>query len=396
MTTPASKLVFISPFNLFDPANGAVQSIRTMLEQLTHHGYECHALTACCFEGAASGSPAEVLSDQGLTASGQIAAYKLPVWQGSKKSVSYNAVQIPTTTRDQMTAVEELIFRDTIKAWLEQHRPDIVITFGGYLLDIEIQRCARAVGAKVVFYLANSRYGRPDTFLNVDLVITNSASAVTHYENTLKLACHNVGVFVDSQACIAQQRDPRFVSFINPIPEKGVTLFLKLVEKATRELPAIRFMVVESRGQLATALQQSHMSAAMLNQITVLPLQQNMSAVYAKTRVLLMPSFWLESAGRILIEANANGIPVIASDFGGIPETLAISEHLFPVPEKCKMNFWNVPTDEEIEVWWQALKKLWDDDTYYRRSSEQALAVAKSQTLHNKVTHLADLLRSII
>ena len=36
-------------------------------------------------------------------------------------------------------------------------------------------------------------------------------------------------------------------------------------------------------------------------------------AVFARTRLLLMPSLWLESFGLVAAEAMLNGIPVLAS-----------------------------------------------------------------------------------
>ena len=45
---------------------------------------------------------------------------------------------------------------------------------------------------------------------------------------------------------------------------------------------------------------------------------------YRVSRVVLMPSLWRESLGRVPIEAMANGIPVLASDRGALPEPWAM------------------------------------------------------------------------
>lgn len=44
--------------------------------------------------------------------------------------------------------------------------------------------------------------------------------------------------------------------------------------------------------------------------------------IYQKSDVLLVPSEWDEPFGRVVIEGNANGLPVIGSNRGGIPEIL--------------------------------------------------------------------------
>ncbi len=393
-------VAFINPVNLFDEGNGAAQSLRTMLEQLAKRGAICHAFTACCFDIP----PGELLSGKlgarGLSPSGKLQGFDIPVWQGNVAGVAYNVLQFRTQQRDQMTAAEELVFRDAALTWLETNRPDVVITFGGLLLDLELQRCAKVAGAALVFYLANPRYGRRETFAQADLILANSAATAEHYAQAMGLQCQNVGVFVDTGAVQAVQRLPphlpQFVTFINPLPEKGVALFLKLVQRAAQEAQDMRFLVVESRGLLATAMQKLGLPANILAQTTVLPKQEQMAAVYAQTRILLVPSFWFEAAGRVLLEANANGIPVLASDRGGIPETLGGAGRLLPIPEQCTRDHWTMPTDAQVQPWWEELLTLWRADAYYEMCSRKARAVAETQTVQHKAAHLEQLLRSLV
>ena len=387
------KLVFLSPFNLMDAASGAAQSLRTMLEQLAARGHSCHTLTACCFDVPPGPRLGEHLQAQGLQPSGVIKEINMPVWQGRIAGVEYNAIQFDHQTRHQFSPPEEITYRDMVRIWLEQNRPDVVITFGGLLLDIEIQRCARAAGALLVFYLANPSYGRSETFSRVDLIVTNSEATALHYQKNLGLQSHSVGLFVDPGRALAARRDPQFVTFINPLPEKGVCLFLKLLERAASEAPEMRFLVVESRGKLLDALQRLALPAALLDRVTVLPKQDDIAAVYGVTKVILMPSFWFEAAGRVLIEANANGIPVLAADRGGIPETLGGAGRLLPIPERCTRDHWAMPNDAEVRPWWDELLRLWREPAYYQSMCDLALASAAKQTLAAKGAQLEALLR---
>ncbi len=393
---PPLKVAFFSPFNLQDSASGAAQSLRTMLEQLAARGVGCHALTACCFDVPPGPRLAEVMQAQGLRLTGVIKEINMPVWQGRVAGVDYNAIQFEHQTRHQFSPPEEITYRDMVRIWLEQNRPDVVITFGGLLLDIEIQRCARAAGALLVFYLANPSYGRPETFSRVDLIITNSQATSAHYQKTLNLQSHSVGLFVDPRRSLAARRDPQFVTFINPLPEKGVSLFLKLLARAAVDAPDMRFLVVESRGRLADAMQRLALPASLLERVTVLPKQDDISTVYGVTKVLLMPSFWFEAAGRILLEANANGIPVLATDRGGIPETLGGAGCLLPIPERCTQDHWAMPNDDEILPWWNELLRLWREPAHYQSMCDLALACAATQTVAAKGAQLDALLRDAL
>ncbi|PCR90101.1 glycosyltransferase family 4 protein [Natrinema ejinorense] len=80
-------------------------------------------------------------------------------------------------------------------------------------------------------------------------------------------------------------------------------------------------------------------------------------AVYAKTGVLLVPSVWEETFGRVVLEAMWNGIPVVASHRGGIPEACGGAGLL-------------VEEGAEPDAWVDALEKL-DDPAVYDGFAER-------------------------
>ncbi len=78
--------------------------------------------------------------------------------------------------------------------------------------------------------------------------------------------------------------------------------------------------------------------------------------IYACSRLLLIPSQWPEAFGRVALEAMANGIPVIGSEVGGLPEMLREGGILLP--------------KENLEMWLKTIDAL-DDPIYYREIAEQ-------------------------
>jgi glycosyltransferase involved in cell wall biosynthesis len=96
---------------------------------------------------------------------------------------------------------------------------------------------------------------------------------------------------------------------------------------------------------------------------------------------LLVPSLWNESFGLVAAEAMINGIPVLVSDRGALPEVMGTESRiedggwriasdrggfLFDIPEEYTPETTSVPTAEEVEPWVQTIIRLWDDHPLYQ------------------------------
>ena len=92
---------------------------------------------------------------------------------------------------------------------------------------------------------------------------------------------------------------------------------------------------------------------------------------------MLMPSLWRESLGRVPIEAMANGIPVLASDRGALPETLGDAGFVFTIPDRCTPASGMVPTAQEVAPWMAVIERLWDDREFEAEHRRRSLAEAR-------------------
>jgi glycosyltransferase involved in cell wall biosynthesis len=72
--------------------------------------------------------------------------------------------------------------------------------------------------------------------------------------------------------------------------------------------------------------------------------------VYSNADIFVLPSLHAESFGLVLLEAMASGLPIVATNVGGIPEIL----------EDGKEGFLTKPDDKEIA---EALAKLLGNKT---------------------------------
>jgi glycosyltransferase involved in cell wall biosynthesis len=174
-----------------------------------------------------------------------------------------------------------------------------------------------------------------------------------------------------------------YVTMLNPCDLKGIPIFLELADR----FPDVDFAGVPTWGTTAAD------RAAMQNRpnVDVLDPVDDIDEVYAQTRILLMPSLWLETFGRCATEAMQRGLPVLASDHGGLPEakggvdyllpvrpieamTDTVDDRRQPVPER-------VP-DQDVDPWAEALERLLTDRAHYddlsRRSREAAQQIASN------------------
>jgi glycosyltransferase involved in cell wall biosynthesis len=164
---------------------------------------------------------------------------------------------------------------------------------------------------------------------------------------------------VDPELTVAAQRTRKFVTFINPIPEKGLTVGVEVA----RAMPHQPFLFV--KGGWSIYLGRDFLAEVNLPpNVEVWETQSDMRKVYACTNILLFPSQWEETAGRVVTEAQMNGIPVVASVTGGVPYQVGRGGVL--VQPK---------TDPQAFV--RALQDLLGDEIRYKELAK--LAVANTQ-----------------
>ncbi len=176
-----------------------------------------------------------------------------------------------------------------------------------------------------------------------------------------------------------------FVTMVNPCAVKGISIFLALADR----LPEVRFAAVPMWGTNDADRQ----ALAQRGNITLLPPVDRIEHLLARTRVLLVPSLWAEARSRIVVESMLHGVPVIASNVGGIPEAKLGIDYLLPVlpirkyQERVDEQMVPVPEvpEQDVGPWHTALRSLISDRVHYeqlaRDSREAALRYAAQLTV---------------
>jgi surfactin synthase thioesterase subunit/glycosyltransferase involved in cell wall biosynthesis len=186
--------------------------------------------------------------------------------------------------------------------------------------------------------------------------------------------------------------DSEFVTLVNPCAVKGIVIFTSLADA----LPDVRFAAVPTWGTNQADLAQLRCRP----NIELLEPVENIDRILERTRVLLVPSLWAEARSRIVVEAMLRGVPVLASDIGGIPEAKMGVPYLLPVRPiqsyRPELDEHMVPVAEvppqDIRPWKQALARLISDPDHYRQIAVQSLEAALRYAYQLSVQPFEDLL----
>ncbi|MFN9990003.1 MAG: glycosyltransferase [Cyanobacteriota bacterium] len=372
-----TRLLFAAPHCLLDRTSGAAITLQALLAALVRRGVSVRSLEAACFD-----SPAGA---EGLELPAPPAAGLAQMVRRQRDGVVHDLLVSAHQERTSLTTLEEMLYETAFLELLARFRPHVVLGFGAYGLERSLRREARLQGAGTIFYLANPSYNHLRYFRDVDRVVTDTAATATLYRRSLGLIAQPIGLFIDPQRVVAAQREPEWITFVNPIQEKGACLMVGLAQLCLAQLPEARFLVVESRGRWAPLLAQLGVAPESLPNVEVWPHQSDMRAVYSRSRVVLMPSCWHESAGMVALEALMNGLPVLASDHGGLAETLRGAATLIPIPVEVRSQL-AIPAPAVLAPWLEALSPLLRDETAYRQASQRALAAGQAYSSETGVT----------
>jgi glycosyltransferase involved in cell wall biosynthesis len=150
---------------------------------------------------------------------------------------------------------------------------------------------------------------------------------------------------------IASEWEPSKLTLVNPRDRhKGLDLFLELAQA----FPDEEFQIA---GSLYDDSKEQDISE--LDNVAYLGWCDDMRSVYANTKLLLVPSTYQEGGGRVVIEAFTNGIPVIGSDLGGVPDYIGDGGDV-------------VENYTDPDEWIKIIETYLSDSSYYESKSRKA------------------------
>ena len=238
-------------------------------------------------------------------------------------------------------------------------RPDVVVAQSGNIL--RVAKAFRASDVPVVIYLHNVEFedhGESMDGFRDAVFLANSQFTADRYRQTYGIHSTIINpLFQPERYRVRSSRDR--VLFVNPHPLKGVDLAFEIASVC----PDIGFDFVESwtlSDEQKTTLASR---ASQLGNVVLYPRTKDMRVHYGRARLVLVPSRWEETWGRVASEAHYSGIPVLGTRVGGLEEAVGPGGILLDL-------------DAGVEAWSSALRALWNDPVGYDALSQAALNYA--------------------
>lgn len=382
------RLLFCSWHCVLDTSSGAAVATRDLLALLTGRGWQCQVLCGPHLDFEEGASVLGLVSEQRLaytTSSCPVGPAPFVLFHALLGDTAVKvfvppvfhrycppSVSVPEPSPDNGEAFLALLDR-----LLERSRPDLLLTYGGDWLTEEIMARARRRGLPVVFALHNFEYQSVGPFRGADAILVPSEFAREHYRRTLGLESTAIPSSMDWARLQFPEVEGRYVTFVNPQPHKGVLVFARIAHELGKCRPDIPLLVVEGRAR-ADWLQAASLDFRGLKNLHRMPHTPDPRAFYRVSRLVLMPSLGNESFGRVTAEALLNGIPVLASRRGALPEVLAEAGFLFDIPARYTPATRAVPSAEEIAPWVETIIQLWDDATAYEAERRRCRVAAQA------------------
>lgn len=374
------KTLLVSTYHFYlDPSNGAAITTRELLHALALRGWNVHTFCGCALDFQDKRNPIEFLESRGIAPkrivdSTQTGGYSLVNF---RDGAIHSTLFLPDDNSHKPSRQMGEKFLPILNQIIGVAKPQILATYGSYWLSDHILSVAKINSLKTAFLLQNHSYKNLKDFVKVDLTITPSNYTATHYSELLGLPSTPIAPMMDwdSFICDPSSMKRKYVVMVNPEPSKGGLLVARIAHELWKRRPDIPILLVEGRAK-ASWLKLAEIDWTGVRNVHVMECTTDPRDFYKEAYLIIVPSYYPETFCRVAAEAMANGIPVIVSSRGALPEVVGDAGIILDIPARLLENDKLTPTIGESEKWVGDIILLWDDkelyEDYSRRARERA------------------------
>ncbi len=244
--------------------------------------------------------------------------------------------------------------QNALDAAIDDLEPDVVI--GNSLVRLSWRRVhatCRRRGVPAVLYVRE--VASLEHFVDgaPDLVVAN-AQSLCEAVRAIGIECAFLPSVIDTSPTRTTSTR-RTALVVNPIPSHGVELAWTLAER----LPEIPFVLQESWPLEEADVGALVARAAEHPNVEIRRSKPAGPDLFADARVLLVPH-QIDNRPRVIAEAQANGIPVLGTQFSGLAEAIG--------PGGSTID------GADLEKWCAEIRRLWSDADHYDTLTERASA----------------------
>jgi len=251
-------------------------------------------------------------------------------------------------------------------SWVaKKTKPDLIVVLARQ--PVRMALAAKRAGIPVLMMLQDvvfKDHGGPFSELGAVSCVANSQFTADRYHQAFGVTPAVIPPLINGKKKYTTATVRKNVTFINPHPSKG----LEIAIAVARECPEIPFSFIEAWPLSPEERQKLQERLALIPNVTLHRPVKDMRRVYSTCKILLAPSMWEEAYGRVANEAQFSGIPVIASNQGGLPEAVGPGGIL-------------LDPKGPAEPWVAAVKRLWNDNDYYAELSAAAYTYSDRPSL---------------
>jgi glycosyltransferase involved in cell wall biosynthesis len=390
--------ILLAHNSLYFPSNGGGdKSNRLLMQALAGLGHAVRVFARVERFGAeAHASLARELEARGVAFSAE---------PGVGLRMNLNGVDVHVLTSNPL-------LRAHFSRHIAEFDPDIILAStddpGQLLLDLALQS-ERARVVYLIRALIAAPFGPGSSAPNAaktaairraDGVVAVSESVAGYVRRYADVDCRHfpISLLGPEPAPVLGGFDNDFILLVNPCAGKGISIFLDLAGA----FPRVAFAAVPGWGTTATDLENLRKH----DNVSILRPADDFDEILRQTRIVLVPSLWAEARSRVILEAMSRGIPVMASNVGGLAEAKLGVDYLLPVNPivsfRTSVNELMVPAADvpaqDTGPWRAALSRLLTDRVHYEalaaESRAAALAYAESASVMPFAEYLESLLRA--